>query len=114
MSCLLQSLFCRNTHLDPSDRLLPLKYRNCGYMEVFLWSLGIVLYSYLYSAQYLHVLQDSKRYMTQSTVQVESISQVTDIPLTESQRLKDDHLLRSLRFLNLPLGIGPNDRGPPF
>ena len=56
------------------------------------------LYLYLYSAQY--------------TVQFNS--QVTDIPLTERQRLKDDHLSTSLRFFNLPLGIGPNDRGPPF
>ena len=44
------------------------------------------------------------------TVQVQSNSQVTDIPLTERQSLKDDHLSTSLRFFNLPLGIGPNDR----
>ena len=61
---------------------------------------------YLYSAQYLHVLQDSKRYMTHPTVQVQSNSQVTDIPLTGRQRLKDDPLSTSLRFFNLPLGIG--------
>ena len=41
--------------------------------------------------QYLHVLQNSKRYMFHLTVQVQSNSQVTDIPLTERQRLKDDH-----------------------
>ena len=69
---------------------------------------------FLYSAQYLDVLQDSKRYMTHPIVQIQSNSQVTDIPLTERQRLKDDHLSTSLRFFNLPLGIGPNDRGPPF
>ena len=46
--------------------------------------------------------------------EVLSNSQITDIPLTERQRLKDDHLSMSLRFFNLPLGIGPNDRGPPF
>ena len=69
---------------------------------------------FLYSAQYLHVLQDSKRYMTHPTAQVHSNSQITDIPLTERQRLKDDHLSTSLRFFNLPLGIGQNDRGPPF
>ena len=68
-----------------------------------------ILYLYLYSAQYLYVLQDSKRYMTHSTVQVPPNSQITDIPLTERQRLKDDHLSTSLRFFNLPLGIGPND-----
>ena len=69
---------------------------------------------YLYSAQYLHVLQDSKRYMTHRTVQVQSNSQITDIPETERQRLKDDHVSTSLRFLNLPLGTGPNDREPLF
>ena len=73
-----------------------------------------LLYLYLYSAQHLHVLQDSKHSMTHPTVQVQPNSQVTDIPLTERQRLKDDHLSTSLRFFNLPLGIGPNDRGPPF
>ena len=73
-----------------------------------------VLYLYLYSAQYLNVLQDSKCYMTHPTVQGKSNSQITDIPLTERQRLKDDYLSMSLRFFNLPLGIGPNDRGPAF
>ena len=52
--------------------------------------------------------------MTHPTVQVQSNSQITDIPLTKRQRLKDDHLSTSLRFFSLPLGIGPNDRGPPF
>ena len=52
--------------------------------------------------------------MTHPTVQVQSNSQITDIPLTERQRLKDDHLSTSLRFFSLPLGIGPNDRGPQF
>ena len=64
--------------------------------------------------QYLHVLQDSKHYMTHLAVQVESNSQINDIPLTEKQRLKDDHLSTSSRFFNLPLEIGPNDRGPTF
>ena len=64
--------------------------------------------------QYLHVLQDSKHYMTHPTAQVHRNSQVTDIPLTERHRLKDDHLSTSLRFFNLPLGIGLNDRGSPF
>ena len=41
-------------------------------------------------------------------------SQVNHIPLTERQRLKDDHLSTSLRFFSLPLGIGTDDRGPPF
>ena len=31
----------------------------------------IVIVMYLYSAQYLHILQDSKRYLTNSTVQVQ-------------------------------------------
>ena len=76
----------------------------------------IVLYCiwFLYSAQYLHVLQDSKDYKTHPTAQVQSNSQITDIPLTERQRLKDDNLSTSLRFFNLSLGIGPNDTGTPF
>ena len=65
----------------------------------------LILYLYLYSAQYLHLLQDSEGYMTHPTVQVQSDSQFTDIPLTEKQRLKDDHLSTSLRFFNLLLGI---------
>ena len=69
---------------------------------------------YLYSVQYLHVLQDSKCYMTHLTAQVQSNSQITDIILTERLRFKYDHLSMSLRFFNLPQGIGPNDRGPPF
>ena len=52
--------------------------------------------------------------MTHPTVHIQSNSQITDIPLTERQRLKDDHLSTSLRFFNLPLGIGPNDGRPPF
>ena len=71
-------------------------------------------YVYLYLAQYIHVLQDSKHYMTNLTAQKPPNSQVTDIPLTERQRLKGDHLSMSLTFFSLPLGIGPNDRGPPF
>ena len=57
--------------------------------------------------QYLYVVQDSKCYMTHSTAQVQSNSQVTDISLTETKRLKDGHLLMSLRFFSLPMGIGP-------
>ena len=45
---------------------------------------------------------------------VQSNYHITDIPLTERQRLKDNHFSVSLRFFNLPLGIGPNDRGPLF
>ena len=52
--------------------------------------------------------------MTHLTVQVQSNSQITNIPLTERQRLKDDHLSTSLRFFNLQLEKGPNDRGLPF
>ena len=72
-----------------------------------------ILYFCIYT-QYLHILQDSKRYMTHPTVQVHSNSQITDIPLTERQRLKDEHLSTSLRFFNLPQRIEHNDRGPPF
>ena len=64
-------------------------------------------YLYLFSAQYLLVLQDSKYYITHPTVQSNS-----DNPLSERQRLKNDHLSTSVRFFNLPLGIGPSDRGP--
>ena len=51
----------------------------------------IVLYSfvYLYSAQYLLVQQASKRYLTDPNY----TSKVTDIPLTKTWRLKDEHLL---------------------
>ena len=42
----------------------------------------IIIIMYLYSAQYLHILQDSKGYLTNPTVQVQANSQVTDIPLT--------------------------------
>ena len=52
--------------------------------------------------------------MTHSTVQLQYNSHITKIALSERQRLKDDHLSTSLRFFNLSLGIGPNDRGPPF
>ena len=37
---------------------------------------------YLYSAQYLHILQDSKRYLTNPLYRYSPNSQVTDIPLT--------------------------------
>ena len=80
--------------------------------NVYPWKMEV--FFYLYSVQYLHALQDSKRYVTHSTVQVQLNSQITDIPLPERQRVKDDCLLMSLRFFNLPLGIGPNDRGLPF
>ena len=73
---------------------------------------GIVLY--LYPVQYLHLLQDSKRKMPHLTTQVEPNSQVSDILITEIQRLKNDHLSMSLRFFSLPMGQGPNDRGLSF
>ena len=41
-------------------------------------------------------------------------SQVTDIPKTERQRLKDDNSSTSLMFFRLPLDIGPDDRVPAF
>ena len=68
----------------------------------------------LFILQHFHVLQDSKRYLGLLILQVQPNSQVIGIPLPERQRFKDDHLPTSLRFFNLPLGIGPNDRGPPF
>ena len=68
--------------------------------------LHIDIVLYLYSVQYLHVLQDTKRYIIHPTAQVQTNSQVTDIILTERQRLKDDHLSIFLRFFSLPLRIG--------
>ena len=64
--------------------------------EVFYWNLpisrissypiltvqGIVLC--INSAQYIHALQDSKHYLAHTTVQVQHNSQVTDIPLSET------------------------------
>ena len=83
----------------------------CVYSDNFTTSFCTCIYT---QHKYLHVLQDSKCYLTHPTVKVQYNSQIADIPLTEIQRLKDDHLSTSLRFFNLPLGIGPNDRGPPF
>ena len=90
--------------------------KNILWVEASVWFVKyfVFVFFYLYSAQYLHILQDSKRYMTHPTAQVQSNSQITDIPLSERQSLKHDHLSTSLRFFNLPLGIGPNDRRPPF
>ena len=52
--------------------------------------------------------------MTYPTEQVQPDSQDADIPLTESERLEDDHLSKSLRSFGQPLGIGPNDRSLPI
>ena len=62
---------------------------------------------YKYSPK-LKVLYDPFDYT--STVQLSN----TDIPLTEKKKLKDEHLSTFLRFFNLPLEKGPNDRGLPF
>ena len=75
--------------------------------SVFLAFNCMVRIVYFYSVQYFHVLQDSKRYLTHTTVLVQPNSQVTKIPPTERQKVKDDHL--SLKFFNPLLGIGPND-----
>ena len=56
--------------------------------QIFLY----LFFMYLYSVEYLHVLQDTKCYFIDPTVQVQPDSQVTDIPLTERQRIMDDHL----------------------
>ena len=56
--------------------------------------------------------QYSERYLIMKNYKCSSSSQVTGIPLTERQGLKDD--LESLRVFSLQLGIGPNDRGLPF
>ena len=52
--------------------------------------------------------------MTHLTGQVQSNFQNTDIPVTERKTLKDDYLSMSLRFFNLQLEIGPNNRGLSF
>ena len=41
------------------------------YLCLLLLLLFIIIIMYLYSAQYLHILQDSKRYLTHPTVQVQ-------------------------------------------
>ena len=49
--------------------------------------------------QYLHVLKDSKRYMTHPTVQVQSNSQITDIPLSERQEIQRGRFVNVLEAL---------------
>ena len=55
------------------------------------WKLD-VLYCivYLYSAQYLHILQDSKRYLTNRLHKYSPNSQVSDIPLNVYTELYSD------------------------
>ena len=62
----------------------------------------------------MQVPQLFKLCLTRPTAQGQPNSSVTDITLTDRQRLKDDHLSTSSRFFNLPLGIGWSDRGLPF
>ena len=58
-----------------ATRNLPWFYRNSE--QVYFETKGlrsiiiIIVIMYLYSAQYLHILQDSKRYLTNPTVQVQ-------------------------------------------
>ena len=42
-----------------------------GRLSKFLLNIIIIIVMYLYSAQYLHILQDSKCYLTYPTVQVQ-------------------------------------------
>ena len=51
---------------------------------------------YLHRLQYLHVLQESKRYVTHPTAQVQPKFQVTDISPIERQVLGDDYLSHAL------------------
>ena len=74
-------------------------------------SRSVLFVLYLYSAK---VSIYYRTQITHLTSQVQPNSQVADIPLSDRQGLKDDHLSTSLRFFILLLGIGPNDRGPPF
>ena len=78
------------------------------------------IYNYIICINLLYIYTQrnmSMYYRTQSTIwpiQLYKHSpncQVLDIPRTGRQRLKDDPLSMSLRFFNLPLGIGPNDSG---
>ena len=39
---------------------------------------------------------------------------MTDILLTERQRVRDEYLSMSQEFFSLPLEIGPSDRGPSY
>ena len=41
------------------------------YLTLTFMTFYIVIVMYLYSVQYLHILQDSKRYLTNPTVQVQ-------------------------------------------
>ena len=45
-------------------------YGSCIHCQL-LSKWNIIIIMYLYSAQYLHILQDSKRYLTNPTVQVQ-------------------------------------------
>ena len=38
---------------------------------IIIFNIIIIIIMYLYSAQYLHILQDSKRYLTNPTAQVQ-------------------------------------------
>ena len=66
-----------------------------AYLEVSIYYFCVCICIYT-QHNYLHVLQDSKCYLTHSIVQVQSNSHITDIPLTQRQRLKYDHLSSSL------------------
>ena len=62
----------------------------------------------------LSTVSDSKHYSTHPYCTGTGQALKTDILLTEIQRPRQDHLSTFLMFFSLPLGIRPNDRGPPF
>ena len=77
----------------------------------------ILFLVYLYSEQYLNYSghEESKVPFHSSQLhKYSSSSVITDIPLTERQSLRENHLSTSMRFLSLPLRIVPNDTGLPF
>ena len=80
------------------------------YTHIFYIYIFCICLEYFFSLQYLHALQTQNFYLTHSTVHVQPNCTVTDIPLPERERLKDDHLSMSLTFFNLPSGIRPNEK----
>ena len=68
----------RAEHVGESTLQVCLKYIagmsevHCRLSEVHCRYLCVFVYLFLYSAQYLHILQDSERYLTHPTAQVQS------------------------------------------
>ena len=101
-------------------RVLALKSNKiCQQCQLCQWGIGLVVLHcvFILSAISPYATGLKALFNPCSCIQLHWYSQnspVTDIPLTERQRLKDDHLSTSLRFFSLTLGIGPNNRGQQF